>query len=73
MTLAGRGARHTLLELELELDGVPLELELYVMRRDGCVFDVSHVRSRTRPDESRAVFARFVSAFDVLEVRRGHD
>jgi hypothetical protein len=70
VTLSGRGARHTL--LELELDGVPLELELYVLRRDGCVFDLSHIRSRARPEHARQVFARFVAEFDVLEVRR-HD
>lgn len=70
VTLSGRGAQHTL--LELELDGVPLELELYVLRRDGCVFDLSHIRDRARPEEARAAFARFVAAFDVLEVRR-HD
>jgi hypothetical protein len=68
VTLVGRGARHVL--VNLELDGVPLQLELYVLRKDGCVFDLSHVRARTTEAVARETFLAFVQRFDVLKVDR---
>jgi hypothetical protein len=68
VTLVGRGARHVL--VNLELDGVPLQLELYVLRKDGCVFDLSHVRARTTQPAARETFLAFVQHFDVLKVDR---
>ncbi len=65
VTLVGRGARHVL--VDLELDGVPVQLELYVLRKDGCVYDLSHVRARTAPLAARDTFLAFVRRFDVLE------
>ena len=66
VTLDGRGARHVL--MQLELDGVPLEMELYVVRKDGCVFDLVHTRSRAAAPEARSTFATFVQHFAVLKV-----
>jgi hypothetical protein len=66
VTLDGRGARHVI--VQVELDGVPLEIELFVVKRDGCVFDLSHVRSRTAPKAAQADFLRVVQRFAVLEV-----
>ena len=68
VTLVGRGARHLL--VNLELDGVPVQLELYVVRKDGCVFDLSHVRTRSASPAAHETFAAFVKRFDVLEVTR---
>ena len=68
VTLVGRGARHVL--VNLELDGVPLQLELYVLRKDGCVFDLSHVRARSTDAAARDTFLAFVQRFDVLKVDR---
>jgi hypothetical protein len=68
VTLVGRGARHLI--LNLELDGVPLQLELYVLRKNGCVFDLSHVRARTTDAVARETFVAFVQNFDVLKVTR---
>jgi hypothetical protein len=46
-----------------KLDGVPMELEILVLRRNGCVFDLSYAA----PPGSFAVaapdFARFVAGF----------
>lgn len=67
VTLDGRAARHVV--VRLELDGVPLELELYVMKKDGCVIDLSHVRAVDAPPEARAAFHAFVARFALLEVR----
>jgi hypothetical protein len=68
VTLVGRGARHLL--VNLELDGVPLQLELYVLRKDGCVFDLSHVSARRASPAARDTFLAFVQRFDVLKVDR---
>jgi hypothetical protein len=68
VTLVGRGARHML--VNLELDGVPLQLELYVLRKDGCVFDLSHIRARSTEPAARETFLAFVQQFDVLKVYR---
>jgi hypothetical protein len=38
--MARREALRT--RLVAKLDGVPMELEIYVLRRDGCVFDLSY-------------------------------
>jgi hypothetical protein len=65
VTLVGRGARHLL--VDLELDGVPIQVELYVLRKNGCVYDLSHVRARTAPPAARETFLAFVRRFDVLE------
>ena len=57
------------------LDGVPMTLELYVMKRNGCIFDLSYAAppdafARGLPD-----FRRFVDGFadvrDVMTARGG--
>lgn len=67
-TLDGRAAQHVV--VQAELDGVPIELELYVMKKNGCVIDLAHVRRRDAPLQARAAFAAFVARFALLEVRR---
>ncbi|HEX2675683.1 MAG TPA: hypothetical protein VHM19_03570 [Polyangiales bacterium] len=66
VSLDGRGARHVV--VQLELDGVPLEVEAFVMKKDGCVFDLTHIRGLSAPPEARAAFLGLVSRFAVLEV-----
>jgi hypothetical protein len=66
VTLDGRGARHVL--VQAALDGVPLELELFVLKKDGCVFDLSNIRERNAPPEVQATFLAFVQRFAVLDV-----
>jgi hypothetical protein len=66
VTLDGRGARHVL--AQVELDGVPVEIEVFVLKKDGCVFDLGHVRGRDSVPAARQSFLGFVSAFAVLEV-----
>jgi hypothetical protein len=68
VTLTGRGAEHVV--ADLELDGVPIQLELFVLRKDGCVFDLSHIRSRSASPSARGEFLAFVQGFDVLKVGR---
>jgi hypothetical protein len=64
VTLDGRAARHAL--IDAELDGVPLRLEVYVVRRANCVFDLSYISDRAA--RAQAQFAQFVRAFRVVDV-----
>jgi hypothetical protein len=51
---------------------VPLTFELYVIKKDGCVFDLVHIHGRSEDAAARDTFMRFVQHFAVLRVR-GHD
>jgi len=61
VTLDGREALRT--ELRAELDGVPLQYLVYVLKKDGCVYDFIHVSPNAR---GRAEFERFVHGFGTL-------
>lgn len=68
VAIAGRGALHAI--IDAELDGVPLTLEVYVLPKDGCVYDLSLVSSPDAHPRAQAAFRSFVDGFLVLE--RGH-
>jgi hypothetical protein len=59
--LDGRAALRT--ELNAELDGVALRYLVYVLKKDGCVYDFIHVSPDTR---GRVEFERFVQGFGTL-------
>lgn len=65
VTLDGRAARHAL--VDAELDGVPLRLEIYVLTRANCVFDLSYISDRHA--RAQVQFAQFVRAFRIVDVR----
>lgn len=67
VTLDGRGARHT--RLDAELDGVPVRIEIFMLIRSPCVFDLSYVSDRNA--RGRDDFLRFVQEFAVEAVRGG--
>ena len=67
VTLDGRGALHSI--VDLELDGVPLTLEVYLLKKDGCVYDLSRISSRTSFERGRPQFQALVSGFRVLQTR----
>ncbi|WP_394845835.1 hypothetical protein LZC95_00030 [Pendulispora brunnea] len=63
----GREARHTV--LRAKLDGVPRVYDIYVAKKDGCVYDFVHVapsRDRGEGREADADFARFVGGFRTI-------
>jgi hypothetical protein len=64
ITLDGRGALHNV--VDLELDGVPLTLEIFLLRKDGCVYDISRISSRPEFDRGRPALFAFVQGFHVL-------
>ncbi len=57
----GREARHVV--LRASLDGVARAIELYVMKKDGCVYDLGFVAPPDRFDAGRAGFAAFAQGF----------
>lgn len=66
VTLDGRGAQHVI--VDCELDGVPVRVEIYLLLRNGCVFDLSYVSAPSAP--AHAEFTRFAQAFHVERSRR---
>ena len=67
VTLDGRAAQHLL--ADVQLDGVPITIDVYLVVKDGCVYDLTHVAGRERAEQARPLFERFVRSFAVLETR----
>jgi hypothetical protein len=64
VTIDGRGALHTV--VDRELDGVPLTLEIFVLKKDGCVYDLSLITGRASFEQARPAFAGLLRGFEVL-------
>jgi len=67
VTLDGRGALHNV--IDLELDGVPLTLEVFLVSKDGCVYDITRISSRPAFEAGREHLLEFVRGFRVLATR----
>jgi hypothetical protein len=59
-----REAMHTL--LRAKLDGVPMQYDIYVMKKDGCVFDLVYVASPDRFAAGAAAFEQFASGLHAI-------
>jgi len=59
--LDAREALHQI--ADVKLDGVPRVLDLYVLKRNGCIFDLSLAAPPDRYAAAAAQFARFVAGF----------
>ena len=59
--LDGREALHTV--LDGKLDGVPVSLAIYVLKKDGCVYDLVWVAPPERFQAGIAGFDAFVAGF----------
>jgi len=55
----GREALHTL--LRAKLDGVPMQYDIYVMKKDGCLYDLVYVAPPGRFADGAADFERFAA------------
>jgi len=64
-----REARHTV--IRAKLDGVPLVWDLYVMKKNGCVYDMVYVAPPDRFESGSASFERFAEQFHTVEAH--HD
>jgi hypothetical protein len=62
--LDGREALHTL--MHAKLDGVPKAFDVYVLKKDGCVYDFVNIASPETFDRVRPGFERFVLGFHTL-------
>ena len=65
LPLDGRDALRT--ELIAELDGVPKHYIVYVMKKDGCVYDLMWIAALPTNDGARVEFERFVQGFAALD------
>ncbi|HLK39844.1 MAG TPA: hypothetical protein VKU41_23975 [Polyangiaceae bacterium] len=52
-----REALHT--RMHAKLDGVPMQYDIYVMKKDGCVYDLVYVADPSRFADGAARFERF--------------
>jgi hypothetical protein len=60
----GREAMHT--SLTAKLDGVPKRFDVWVMKKDGCVYDLIYIAAPDRYPSGVGDFSRFVQGFSVL-------
>jgi hypothetical protein len=64
ITMSGREALHTV--AEAQLDGVPIRFEAFILKKDGCVFDLQYVAAPDRFEQGRPTFEQVVKGFDAL-------
>ena len=57
----GREAMHTV--LRAKLDGVAKKFDVWVMKKDGCVYDMIYLADPTRFEAAVPEFRKFVSGF----------
>lgn len=62
MQVAGRAALRT--RAAASLDGVPVELELTVLKKDGCVYDITYTSPRGAFDGRVAEYRKLVEGFE---------
>jgi hypothetical protein len=60
----GRETLHTV--MRAKLDGVPKSFDVYVLKKDGCVYDFVAIASPETFDRTRPGFERFVAGFHTL-------
>jgi hypothetical protein len=64
----GREAMRTL--ARAKLDGVPMQYEIYVMKKDGCVYDIVYVAPPARFADGAQDFERFTRGVHALSSPR---
>lgn len=60
----GREARHTI--VRAKLDGVPMTYSIYVLKKDGCVYDFVRVAPPQHFEVGAAAFQSFVQSFHTM-------
>ena len=65
LSLDGREALRT--EITASLDGVKKRYLVYVMKKNGCVYDFMYIAAAESGARSSAEFERFVQGFSTLE------
>lgn len=62
LRISDRGALRT--RLTASLDGVPVEMELTVLKKDGCVYDLTYLAPPDRFEEHLPTYRKVVESFD---------
>jgi hypothetical protein len=65
LSLDGREALRT--EITAALDGVKKRYLVYVMKKDGCVYDFMYIAAAEADSGARPEFERFVQGFSTIE------
>jgi hypothetical protein len=65
LSLAGREALRT--EISASLDGVKKRYVVYVLKKDGCVYDFMYIAAGSNDPGALAAFDGFVQGFTTLE------
>jgi hypothetical protein len=60
-----REAMHTI--LEAKLDGVKLKFDVWVLKKDGCIYDLMYMAPPDRYGRGSQEFSRFVSGFSTVQ------
>jgi hypothetical protein len=71
MAFDRREARHTV--MKAKLDGVPLVWDVYVMKKNGCVYDMVYVAPPDRFEEGSGAFEKFAASFHSVEKSNDHE
>ncbi|HWE26459.1 MAG TPA: hypothetical protein VHB97_00575 [Polyangia bacterium] len=66
--LAGREALHR--RMRAKLDGVALALDVFVLKKDGCIYDLVYLSPPESVARGAPAFARFVAGFDTVNQER---
>jgi hypothetical protein len=64
LSLDGREALHT--ELTAKLDGVDMHFVVFVLKKNGCVYDLVQIAPPSPSRESRDQFIQFVQGFSTI-------
>jgi hypothetical protein len=64
--LDGREAMHT--ALSAKLDGVPKKFDVWVLKKDGCVYDLLFIADPARFEAGVPAFQRMVRGFETVPV-----
>ena len=68
VTLSGREALHR--RVRAKLDGVPLDLDLFVLKKDECLYDLVYLAPPDSAGRGIVDFGRLVAGFDTVEGER---
>ncbi|MEY4583259.1 MAG: hypothetical protein RL701_7962 [Pseudomonadota bacterium] len=71
VTLDGRAAQHVI--ADVQLDGVPVTVNVYLLVKDGCVYDLTLVATREKLSAAQPLFDAFVRDFAVLTTNVAHE
>lgn len=53
--------------LTAKLDGVPMKFDVWVLKKDGCVYDFAYMASPAHFERGAAEFERFVRGFSTVQ------